>query len=84
MASSASSKYHVGSATCAESELSLVSQALAAFPQTQGAVTFNDGKALYCLNLSGLTGEESKALVQQVSNVIDLILKGDRQKNSGV
>jgi len=69
-----SSRYFVASIMCAESELPLVQQALQTFPTAKGAVTYDHGKARYCLDLEGMTAVEAKVMIDQVRNTIDLVL----------
>ncbi len=71
---SSSSRYHVASVICTEAELPLVQQTLQTFPAVQGAVTYDGGKARYCLSLDGLDATEARLAIEQVRNTIELVL----------
>jgi hypothetical protein len=72
--STPSSKYYVASVDCSESESTLVQTTLQTFPAVRGAVTYDAGKARYCLDLEGLNAAEAKILIEQIQNMIELVL----------
>ena len=72
--SSSSSRYHVASIVCTEAELPLVQQTLQTFTAVQGAVTYDAGKARYCLSLDGLDAATAKLTIEQVRNTVELVL----------
>jgi hypothetical protein len=71
---SSSSRYHVASIVCTEAELPLVQQTLQTFSAVQGAVTYDAGKARYCLSLDGLDSTQAKLTIEQVRNTVELVL----------
>jgi len=71
---SSSSRYHVASIVCTEAELPLVQQTLQTFTAVQGAVTYDAGKARYCLALDGLDASEAKFMIEHVRDTIELVL----------
>lgn len=52
----------------------LIQQTLQTFPAVNGAITHDQGKARYCINLQGMTAEQAKLLISQIHNTIDLVL----------
>lgn len=75
---STSSRYYVGSVVCIENELPRIQSALQSFTEIQGAVTYSDGKARYCLDLGEINAEEAKALIEKVRNVVEFALMKKR------
>ena len=75
-----SSKYFVASVVCTEPELALVQQTLQTFPSVQGAVTYDSGKARYCISLEGFEATQARILIEQIRNTLDLVLLQLRNK----
>jgi hypothetical protein len=64
----------VASVSCKEEELPAIQETLQTFPAVQGAITFDGGKARYCVSLAGFEGTEARILIERIRDTIDLVL----------